>query len=314
MIPGRTSNFTEGFQSFTVDDDLMLANLKQALEYSKENLSIPDSRSKLNLPSTTKPNTTIPNTTIPNITSSNLKSSKNNSNTNNISEEPKLMEQLPPKPTLANLNSIPTKEMNNTKTKSNSKSNSNMNTVEAKNTKNKNTSMSNEEKFKDIKMIKNEIENGETLAELDEEVYANKFKKKTNNVNKYNNKMNTNMTDDMDDNIDNDMDVDMDADMDDDMDKDMSEDEFSEGFENKLNNRKKDKIYEGFQGSSELESRYLKNILLSLLLTAIGYLVVHSFLSNLIPLNDISPQLNKFKKLVYGGLFFLIAYLCLEIF
>jgi len=49
MVLGKISNFTEGFQSFTADDELMIANLKQALEYSKESLSIPDPSSKLNL-------------------------------------------------------------------------------------------------------------------------------------------------------------------------------------------------------------------------------------------------------------------------
>ena len=47
MVVGKTSNFVEGFKSFTADDDLMLANLKQALNYSADNLSIPDSNLKL---------------------------------------------------------------------------------------------------------------------------------------------------------------------------------------------------------------------------------------------------------------------------
>ena len=77
--------------------------------------------------------------------------------------------------------------------------------------------------------------------------------------------------------------------------------------------RHSDKI-EGFRGSVEIESKEMRNVLLALLLSCIGYLVVYSMGNNLLPLDDISPQIKKFKKLIYGGLFFLIAYICLEVF
>ena len=63
-----------------------------------------------------------------------------------------------------------------------------------------------------------------------------------------------------------------------------------------------------------MEAKNLKNLLLALLLSFIGYLVVYAYKHDYIPIKDISPQLVKFKHLVYGGLFFIIAYICLEIF
>jgi hypothetical protein len=77
--------------------------------------------------------------------------------------------------------------------------------------------------------------------------------------------------------------------------------------------RQSDKV-EGFRGSVEIESKEMRNILLALLLSCIGYLVVYSMGNNLLPLDEISPQLKKFKHLVYAGLFFLITYICLEVF
>jgi len=71
---------------------------------------------------------------------------------------------------------------------------------------------------------------------------------------------------------------------------------------------------EGFQGSVAIESRNLKNVLLALLLSFVGYLVVYASMNNYIPIAEISPQLKKFKNLIYGGVFFVIAYICLEVF
>ena len=78
--------------------------------------------------------------------------------------------------------------------------------------------------------------------------------------------------------------------------------------------QQKDDFEEGFQGSSMLEAKNLKNILLALLLSFIGYLVVYAYKHDYIPIKDISQQLVKFKHLVYSGLFFIISYICLEIF
>ena len=75
-----------------------------------------------------------------------------------------------------------------------------------------------------------------------------------------------------------------------------------------------DKIIEGFQGSQIIESRNLKNLLLALLLSFIGYIIVMSSIKNLLPINEYAPHLKKFKNLIYVGIFFLISYMCLEIF
>jgi len=77
--------------------------------------------------------------------------------------------------------------------------------------------------------------------------------------------------------------------------------------------RQSDKV-EGFHGSVEIESKEMRNILLALLLSCIGYLIVYSMGNNLLPLDEISPQLKKFKGFIYVGLFFLITYICLAVF
>lgn len=254
MVVGRSSSFIEGFKSFTADDDLMLANLKQALEYSKEDLAIPDAKSKLNLPSSkntnTNTNSNMPSTTMPS--------------------------SAMPSSTMAAMATIPatTKPISTpaiTKSGMNMNMNKNMNTMPTKPETtmpetfknvmgNKKVNKKGEEKFRDVKMVRNIVE------------------------------------DDMEDDEDGMEDENSNADLD--------EDEMDEG----------EKMIEGFQGSIKLESRFARNILLALLLTAIGYLIVHSSMNNLIPLAEISPQLKKFKNMIYGGLFFLIAYICLEVF
>ena len=249
MVVGRSSSFIEGFKSFTADDDLMLANLKQALEYSKEDLAIPDAKSKLNLPSSK--NTNINNNTNSNMPSTTMPSS------------------AMPSSTMAAMATIPstTKPISTPAiTKSGMNVNKNMNTMPTKPETtmpetfknvmgNKKVNKKGEEKFRDVKMVRNIVEDEDGMEDEDSNA-------------------------------------------------DLDEDEMDEG----------EKMIEGFQGSIKLESRFARNILLALLLTAIGYLVVHSSMNNLIPLGEISPQLKKFKNMIYGGLFFLIAYICLEVF
>ena len=246
MVVGRSSSFIEGFKSFTADDDLMLANLKQALEYSKEDLAIPDAKSKLNLPSSK-------NTNINNNTNSNMPSTTMPSSTM-------------PSTTMATIPSTTKPISTPAITKSGMNVNKNMNTMPTKPETtmpetfknvmgNKKVNKKGEEKFRDVKMVRNIVEDEDGMEDEDSNA-------------------------------------------------DLDEDEMDEG----------EKMIEGFQGSIKLESRFARNILLALLLTAIGYLVVHSSMNNLIPLGEISPQLKKFKNMIYGGLFFLIAYICLEVF
>ena len=71
---------------------------------------------------------------------------------------------------------------------------------------------------------------------------------------------------------------------------------------------------EGFHGSQIVESRDLKNILLALLISFFGYIVVISSIKNFLPINEYMPHMKKFKNLIYLGLFFIITFMCLEVF
>ena len=305
MVLGKISNFTEGFQSFTADDELMIANLKQALEYSKESLSIPDPSSKLNLlnnkntnitnnTNITKQNTNVNNMTtttqmaIPTAIPTNMLN--NNTKNNNIFKELNNTPTIPKlnnTPTIPKLNNTPIiPKLNMTPQTTNQMSNNSISTM-SQTQKNKpmesknNTSATNTKqiaKFEDIKKVKYEAKN-------------------TNN-NDYDNY-----------NEDDDSDVDDIA--------ELEEDEYPKTFQDKYSKTRRQNSMdsvEGFQGSLYIESQYLKNVLLALLLTAIGYLIAQASINNLLPLNNISPQLKKFKNLIYGFIFFCISYICLEIF
>lgn len=251
MVVGRSSSFIEGFKSFTADDDLMLANLKQALEYSKEDLAIPDAKSKLNLPSSknTNTNTNMPSTTMPSSTmpSSTMAAMATIPSTTKPISTPAITKSG------MNVNKNMNKNMNTMPTKPETTMPETFKNVMG----NKKDNKKGEEKFRDVKMVRNIVEDDGEDGMEDEDSNA-----------------------------------------------DLDEDEMDEG----------EKMIEGFQGSIKLESQFARNILLALLLTAIGYLIVHSSMNNLIPLAEISPQLKKFKNMIYGGLFFLIAYICLEVF
>ena len=101
---------------------------------------------------------------------------------------------------------------------------------------------------------------------------------------------------DYDDDDDNDSDEYFDND-DDDSDEDTNED-----------------TIEGFNGSQIIEGRYLKNILLALLISFIGYIIVILATKNVIPIAEYAPHMKKFKNLIYMGIFFMITYICLEVF
>ena len=248
MVVGRTSNFVEGFKSFTVDDELMLANLKQALNYSAENLSIPDA--KLNLPSTTK-------------------QSSNNKNNNNTIRPRRTSPQEPTTTMPVSMDSpMPTGMGSNMGSTMPTGMGSGRNV--------------NGESFKDIKKVSSGSQNStrvydedesddEDDAVLEEEEYPNRFEEEA------------------------------------------EEKEEREHSTTRRQHQAKGQI-EGFQGSVEIEGRNLKNVLLALLLSFIGYVIVYASMNNYIPIGDISPQLKKFKNLVYGGIFFIIAYICLEVF
>jgi hypothetical protein len=320
MVYGKTSKYVEGFKSFTSDDDLMLANLKQALNYSEDNLSIPDANLNLSKKAKTNPNTNPNATSNPNVNPRTTSSNSNNSNNSKQNNKNKMNENgimptgmqpmKPPSTTTTTMaqtaNTLPqsvqqqvmqTQPQIKTKSKDKSKDNS------------KNT-------FKDIDRFQNHM----------------KYNKNNNDT--YNN-------DDTDDTDDNDEDDNIllensgtklgntllensgteiantllensGTEFDNTDDKD-TENTNNNGRHNKTRRHIKKRSIEGFQGSVEIESRNLKNVLLALLLSFIGYLVVYASINNYIPINEISPQMKKFKNLIYGGVFFIIAYICLEV-
>ena len=267
MVYGISSKFTEGFTSFTVDDELMIANLKQAVNYSKDNLSIPDASLKLSSVNNQYNNKT-PDDEMPITTNEkpfNMPDKIMNPTTTMMASDMVSSNQISKNMGKSNI-TVPNKLMNNsTTTRFNTSStmetlpNRELNT-KAQNT-NTNTnigkplaSLSN---FKNIPKV---VDDGEDGDDGDDNQEVNSNKQLSNN---------------------------------------------SDDSEN---------MEEGFQGSLVIESRNTRNILLALLLSCIGYLVVYSMTNNFLPLDDISPQMKKFKKLIYGGLFFIISYICLEVF
>ena len=237
MVVGNTSKYVEGFESFTADDEMMLANLKQAVNYTKANMAISDVDKELS-----------------------------NVNRNNNNNSP------PPVPKGRTINSdipIATKSKNNTiERKAPTLPRNNISNKNNKNNKNNNNNNNN--------MVTN--------------MGGNKGGMKSNNMNN-----DMDIDDDMNDNMN--MDNDMNNDMDNDMDMDNDED-----------------IEEGFQGSQHIECQTLRKMLIALLITFLGYMVILSFTNNLIPISSYAPHLKPFKHFIYGGLFFLIIYLCLEVF
>ena len=298
MVLGSSSKFTEGFTSFTADDDLMIANLKQALNYSKESVAIPD-------PSINITNTTNPATTKSNLSamSSNMRR-RNNTLPTNISDmgsgEPTTTpsftmpsQPIPTNTLLTNMTMLgntgmgmgmetstttPQMTMSSMPTMSNMSSMPTMSNMSSMPT--MSNSFKNIDKFKNIKRVMNNGDENDENDEGDDE--------------------------DLDDE-----------------DAVLEEEDRTNEFEEEANaaiakkhsttRRHSDKV-EGFRGSIEIESKEMRNILLALLLSCIGYLVVYSMGNNLLPLDEISPQFKKFKRFVYVGLFFLITYICLEVF
>jgi hypothetical protein len=278
MVFGNSSKFTEGFTSFTADDDLMIANLKQALNYSRESVAIPDPSINITNvnPTTTKSNLSSMNSVIG--------GRKNNTLPTNISDmgsgipttTPSFTMPTQPMPTNTEMASRMA-EINITKETTTTSPQMTM----AISTKPATTKPSGEPTmrssisgFKDIKRVMNngnedeEDDEDDEDAVLEEEDRTNAFEE---------------------------------------------ESKVSAAKKHSTTRRHSEKI-EGFRGSIEIESKEMRNILLALLLSCIGYLIVYSMGNNLLPLDEISPQLKKFKRLIYAGLFFLITYICLEVF
>jgi len=101
---------------------------------------------------------------------------------------------------------------------------------------------------------------------------------------------------------------------DDDDDDDDDDEDDDEDFDNDSDEDTNEDTIEGFNGSQIIEGRYLKNILLALLISFIGYIIVILATKNVIPIAEYAPHMKKFKNLIYIGIFFMITYICLEVF
>lgn len=285
MVLGNSSRFTEGFTSFTADDELMIANLKQALNYSKESVAIPDP--SINI---TNNRTTNPATTNPATTKSNLSSMNSIMGRRNDTLPTKISDMRTGMPTTTPSFTIPTQPIStNTETEVGMRMGNESTTT----TTPKMTMAMDMDMDMDIT----------TKPETTKPSSMSSFK----NVNRFKDIKRVMNSGDEDDDEDSDDENAV-------LEEEDRTNVFEEEAKKQSNTRRQSDKVEGFRGSMEIESKEMRNILLALLLSCIGYLVVYSMGNNLLPLDEISPQLKKFKHFVYAGLFFLIAYICLEVF
>ena len=321
MVIGNESKYIEGFESFTIDDELMLSNLKQALQYTKDNKSINDeSEDVTETPSTTRPKITKGKYKNPTTTQSSSMnpSEMNDSSGMNSSSIPKpSISPLPPIPSLKSIfnTGIPGVP---TTTFPNSMNINNPRFIANSVNKNPTTTLASSS----FKNIKNKFENvNQNEKDIEDEI--NNDNKKA-HINPY---MNESMQDIMDmrkKDRNNDDETDEEEDEEED---EMEDEEDNENYKNYKNKNNKNKIegfrsknnsrnnsIEGFNGSQIVEARYLKHILLALLISFIGYIICMSSINNYLPINEYAPHLKKFKNLIYVGIFFVITYMCLEIF
>ena len=287
MVLGNISKYVEGFESFTADDEMMLANLKQALNYTKSNMAISDVNTKLsstnglgNLPR--QPNTTRPEPIVAPIPPElrPLPTFTNQTPSNTI------IRSSPPVNTTTSssskMNSMPTQ--NNTMKNTNSSSKMNSMPTQTNSMKNNTSSFKNisnpARKEQDLKNpARKEDEDNDEEQDL-----KNPARKEQ---------------EESDEESDEEQDLENPARKNSSKSSELSDDEDD---------------FEGFQGSQQIEGNTLKKMLLALLITFLGYMLILSAMNNLIPIATYAPHLKQFKHFIYGGLFFLIVYLCLEVF
>lgn len=294
MVLGNSSKFTEGFTSFTADDDLMIANLKQALNYSKENVAIPNP--SINISSSNSSYNSGSNSgSIPTSTFNMVNSNKVNTKSNLSLSNSNMLQRNNTLPTAISAmeSNIPTTTPSFTMLTQSSPTNSNMET----------------KMDMESDMVQNTTTPQITMS-INTKPEATQIynTSSSNNVEKFNTIKR--VLNNGDENNDEDSDNEEDATLE----EEDKTNEFENTIKKKSTTRRQSDRIEGFRGSLEIESKEMRNILLALLLSCIGYLVVYSMGKNLLPLDDISPQLRKFKGLIYTGLFFLITYICLEVF
>lgn len=293
MVLGNSSKFTEGFTSFTADDDLMIANLKQALNYSKESVAIPDPSINITNPATN------PATTKANLSSMNSNMRRmNNSLPTNISDAGSGM-PTNTTPTIM----MPTQQLS-TNTKMENRMDTGMsNEINTEMNARMDTESTNTTPLMTMAITKNPLTTQPSITQSSSMSGMSSFA----NVNKFKDIKRVMNNGDEDDEVDSDDETAV-------LEEDDRTNVFEDGTKKHSTTRRHNDKVEGFRGSMEIESKVMRNILLALLLSCIGYLVVYSMGTNLLPLDEISPQLKKFKRFIYAGAFFLITYICLEVF
>ena len=300
MVLGNSSKFTEGFTSFTADDEMMIANLKQALNYSKEHVAIPDP--SINITTTTSPATTKANTSMMNSNTT-TREQRGNSRAGNLPTNITSVSGEEPSTTSPNATTTTTANMTGRMTGTIS---TRPETTRPQTTMSITTTTSPAIPTPTPTPTPTTTRNANTMASTTTTRPAGGASA---SVSSFKNipRVRNNGDEDEDDS--------------DDEDAVLEEEDRTNQFEEAAKRRSEtrrqhDKVreIEGFRGSVEIESRQMRNILLALLLSCIGYLVVYSMGTNLLPLDEISPQIKKFKRLIYAGLFFGITYICLEVF
>jgi hypothetical protein len=293
MVVGKTSNFIEGFETITVDEDTLLTSLKQAVLNSKQKQPInalinSNSVSISNMQQ--KPMQTMPPLPPPAVAP--LQNTQQQSGASLLQMPPS---QMPPSqmplstmpqsqmpPSQMQPSQMPQSQMLPSQMPQSQMPPSQMPQLQMP----QNVAIS---KFKNIKQkakfidIKNEVDDDSN---------------DTDNPNQEDN-------DDNDDNEDNNTD-----------DEDTTNTKKKiEGFRTFSNKHKKSTdIEEGFNGSVIIEGMNYRNILLGLLITFFAYLTMYAQKRNLLNISKWFPQLNKFSNIIYYGLLFLIIYICLVVF
>ena len=325
MVNGNTSKFIEGFAQVTVDSDLLTANLTQALAYTTSNMAVSDPKtsqistqssngamptnSMNTMDSPTRPNVLLNSKISNSSTTPTMNSSMSSMNSTKPTMNSSMAAMNSTKPTMnssmSSMNSTtPTMKssmssMNSTTPTMNSSMaalNSTKPTMKSSMAALNSTTPTTSSKFKNVSNNKNNSSKKNSKSSFKE---TESFKNKK--------KSNTYSGDDSND------ETDVESDVETDIESDTETDEDNITHKYFKDNEELD-LEEGFRGSEFIEHNFFKQILLALLITFMGYILILSSINNLIPISTYAPHLKQFKHLIYGFIFFLITYMCLEVF
>jgi len=318
--------YIEGFADVplaTLDTQLLAANISQAIARTQSNMAVEDIKPISNENSNsakdnsdTKNKTIRPNVLINSKKSNNSKPTQSATNMGMNSTKPTNMGMNSTKPTNMGMNSPkPTMnmKMNSTKPTMNMKMNStkptmNMSMNSTKPTmKTMNTNMSMNSTKPTMKTMNTNMSMNSTKPTTMgmNSISNNKNKSSFKNTESFINK--TKYNEDSEDETNGEYE-------DENEDQDLNTREDYEDYEDLDVDESNEEYEEGFKGSKYIEHKFFKKILLALLITFMGYILILSSINNLIPISTYTPHLKQFKHLIYGFVFFLITYLCLEVF